>query len=459
MPPQVALVLTACVIVYLFSMEPRRPKGLVSAAIWIPFFWMFFAGSRYLSLWIDLGAPAPTAEVYTDGSPLDRAVFVALISAGLVVLAKRRMDWRSTFLSNAWVLAYFAFGVLSILWSDYPFVTAKRLVKAFGNVVMALVVLTETDAAESCSVLLRRLAFVMIPLSFLFCKYYPDLGRAYHMGEPMYTGVTYQKNSLGLLCMVFGIYFSWELLKATLSPRNKGSRLHPTVYLTMGALIIWLLAKSGSATSLAGFILGIGMLVVARMLEGNKQPSRIIAAIFVAVILAGALEYLFQISTLVLVVLGRKPDLTTRVPMWQGLLASVIHPLFGVGFESYWLGSRLRTVWSLADVARLNNAHNGYLETYLSAGAIGLALFIAGIIRGLVKLRRRLFKEYQFGLLLLVYVVVIVIYNWTEATFHGVSLLWVLLLIGILEPSCSTSRESARAVSEFQPHSAYTVRP
>jgi len=56
------------------------------------------------------------------------------------------------------------------------------------------------------------------------------------------------------------------------------------------------------------------------------------------------------------------------------------NPLFGAGFESYWLGERTAKMWAMPEFWwHPNEAHNGYLELYLNLGIIGLCIF-AGVI-------------------------------------------------------------------------------
>jgi O-antigen ligase len=78
-------------------------------------------------------------------------------------------------------------------------------------------------------------------------------------------------------------------------------------------------------------------------------------------------------------------------------------------------------------------AHNGYLELYLNVGAIGLLLVLGTMASGLLKARRYLSVDYPAGVLRLCFILVVALYNWTEATFSGVSNMWVLFLLGVLE--------------------------
>ena len=231
MPPQLALLICILLILYLFWMDRKKTEG-VSSAIWIPFIWMFLAGSRYVSQWLNLSAPLSSADTYLEGSPVNRAVFLSLILAGAIILLRRRLNWDELLKQNIWIWLFFLFGLISILWSDYPFVSFKRLIKALGNVIMAMVILTEQRPYKAIGVILRRFAFLLLPLSVLFIKYYPELGRVYrHDGGGMFTGVAGQKNGLGAICLLSGIYFSWNLLLNCREGAKSGQRLHYSIYL------------------------------------------------------------------------------------------------------------------------------------------------------------------------------------------------------------------------------------
>ena len=92
MPPSLALAMTIVFIFYLL----RRDAVLdckPSSALWIPSVWMLILGSRSVAQWLNLGAPFQSADDLLEGSPIDRAVFLLLMLAGLVVLVRRRIVW------------------------------------------------------------------------------------------------------------------------------------------------------------------------------------------------------------------------------------------------------------------------------------------------------------------------------------------------------------------------------
>ena len=133
--------------------------------------------SRPIGYWIGGGSGDASPESYLDGSPVDRNVFLLLILGGVFVLRGRRVNWRLFRNQNFWLICYYVFCGISILWSEYPFVTFKRWFKEIGTVVMVLVIMTDRDPIKAFQEVFVRCAFLLIPTSILVIKYYLDVGR------------------------------------------------------------------------------------------------------------------------------------------------------------------------------------------------------------------------------------------------------------------------------------------
>ncbi len=438
MPPQFATLISFLFIIYLFLIDRKKIVEGVSRAVYIPFFWMLLAGSRSVSQWLNLGAPIgfTTTDVYLEGNPVDRVVFLFLIVIGVWILYRRHLNLRILLHKNIWIILYFLFGATSIIWSEYPFVSFKRWIKALGNVIMALIILTEQRPSEAIGVILRRLAFLFLPLSVLFIKYYPNLGSLYHVtGAHLYIGVTTDKNSLGQLCIITGVYFIWHLLVNTHKEIGSERRLHFSIYLSLIPMICWILYIANSATSMVCLILSICILLVSRIPGMARKPTRIFVFGLVAISVFLVLEATLGLSELIIVnILGRDITLTTRVPMWYSLIKMSKNPVVGVGYESFWLGKRIELLWNIFGFP-LHQAHNGYLEVYLNLGIIGLSLIVAIIISGLLKIQKQLNVDYPFAILRLTFLVVVALLSWTEAVFYGVNNMWLLLFLSVLDMS------------------------
>ena len=111
----------------------------------------------------------------------------------------------------------------------------------------------------------------------------------------------------------------------------------------------------------------------------------------------------------------------------------VKNPLIGSGFESFWLGDRLISLQ--ARWGDIIQAHNGYLETYLNVGAIGLFLLLSCIISGLKKVSRSLTIEYKTATLSLCIIIILSLYNLTEASFYGIGVMWIMFLFATVDLS------------------------
>ena len=424
-----AVVLCLWFVVHLFRADARENPD-ASPALWLPLTWMFLASSRYVSSWLSLAGPGSVGS-YDEGSPIDRAVFFALLVAGLVVLYRRRLPWGHILSGNKLLAFYLFFCLASLLWSDEPFVGFKRWVKDLGNPVMALVVLTEPRPLQSLCLMLRRLSYLVLPLSVLFIRYYPELGRAYHAdGSPMYTGIGHQKNALGNMCLVTGIYFAWQLLLDYANFRTWRTGRRVELWLLI-ATLAWLMHMADSQTSLATLIIVVGVLLAARLGFVARRPERLVGVLVFTALLLFTAQATVDLKAWILNLLDRRPDLTNRTDLWAILFDVADSPVLGAGFMSFWTGERMDLIWTRLGTPVLQ-AHSGYIEQYLNLGYVGVAFIVLLLARGLFGARSLARSDPLFAHLRLCFVVAAAAYNYTEAAFYGVSNMWVLLLCGLI---------------------------
>src|SRR5579863_9826309 len=102
------------------------------------------------------------SDTGVDGSPLDAAIFGTILVAGLIVLIGRRRQVKAVLRANLPIVMFFAYCAISIVWSDYPFVSFKRWFKAVGDIVMVLVVLTDPGTSGAVKRLLARVSFILV---------------------------------------------------------------------------------------------------------------------------------------------------------------------------------------------------------------------------------------------------------------------------------------------------------
>jgi O-antigen ligase len=268
-----------------------------------------------------------------------------------------------------------------------------------------------------------------MPASLLLIKFYPALGRTFNQWTwiPMYTGVTTNKNSLGVICMVCGLGSLWSLI-GTYEQRMMPRRLARLIaHGSFVALSTYLIVKADSMTSLSCLVMGgvVMVMTTQKWIAGrasgvNALVAGSIALPLVAVFVSSAGELLQS--------LGRNSTLTGRTGIWKAVLSLHTNPLVGTGFETFWLGERLQRVWDMTEKG-IQEAHNGYLEVYLNLGWIGVVLMIGLIVVGYRHALAIFRYDPQAGRLRLAFITAGVIYSLTEAGFRMMNPIWIALLL------------------------------
>jgi exopolysaccharide production protein ExoQ len=440
MPPTLALTLTLIFIFYLFKRDSSvhyKP----STALWIPSVWILLLSSRPVSFWFyywtGQGGSLESVDVGVDalmeGSPIDRTVLLMVMIAGLVVLWRRRISWGQVWRDNIGVTLFLLYCGITVLWSDFPEIAFKRWSKGLGDPIMVLILLSEPEPIKAVGTVLKRCAYVVIPFSILLIKYYPHLGRAYsfYEGFVYYTGVAMDKNVLGFICMTCGLFCVWKLCSQWSKIHESGRKSEMIVPLVLLVMIGWLFMMANSKTSLLCLVLGTSVMVGLQFKNVRQHiGTYIIAGVFVSVLL----QLAFSFGEVIIEGAGREVTLTGRTELWQVVLSMAENPLVGEGYQSFWLGERLRKLWNMY-FFRPTQAHSGYIDTYLNLGLIGL-FFLAAVITSCYRKMRVMLNSsshitecVNFARFGLGFLAAYLFYNITEAAFQGCHLLFLMFMI------------------------------
>jgi O-antigen ligase len=194
---------------------------------------------------------------------------------------------------------------------------------------------------------------------------------------------------------------------------------------------IWLLRIANSATALACTVVGIAVYLATGFgfIKARLRNLEIWA-------LAGGVGWwlgdsVLHLNELVVRSLGRDMTLTTRTDAWQLFLSMDLNPMVGAGFKSFWAGDRMAQIWR--DFPGIVQAHNGYIETYLEGGFLGLLFLTILLFSSFRNIKRQLVAGEEYGRLRLAFWVVAIIYNFSEAAFSQLSLLWIVTLLVMTE--------------------------
>jgi O-antigen ligase len=428
----VALVAFCVWLAWVYSRDVSQREG-VSAASWIVLVWAVGHGTRPLTSWF-LGVDSEVATSRDEGNPIEASIDLLIILSGAVVLARRGVRLSSVLKDNIWISLFYGFWFLSIMWSDYPFMTFKRVFRDLSSLVMALVILTELNPGQAMRAVCARLVYAGIPLSILLYKYFPEWGRfygGYNLNDQMFVGVTTHKNTLGVLAMVGALFLLWDLLERFEARREKTKGVTTLPQLLVLCMCWYLLLTIDCVTALVCAGLGSALLLVLRGTSVGRYPVRteVLGVTLIGVFLL--LEATLNITETFVTSLGRDMTLTTRTDIWSIVREYQDNPLLGAGFNTFWAGERYRLLSS--ETGGIHQAHNGYLETYLNGGWIGVGLLGCVLIAAYRRIRKGLSMGRAESTMSFVVLIIAVVHNYSEASFNKTVLLWFVTLVAIMQ--------------------------
>lgn len=196
-------------------------------------------------------------------------------------------------------------------------------------------------------------------------------------------------------------------------------------------MIGWLILNADSKISLMGLLLGIIVYVGLGLGNVRAHVGRYLVAGILTFLI---MQFTFDIIGVLIEGAGRDSTLTSRTALWDVILHMDPRPILGYGFESFWLGDRLKALHEMY-YFRPNQAHNGYIETYLNLGWVGLLALAGVIVSGFAKAREMLTsgswmtERVLFGRFGMAFLAAFVAYNYTEAAFKSLHFLFVIFLL------------------------------
>jgi O-antigen ligase len=464
MIPFVALLMGYGLAFYAIRQDVITNRMQVTSALWAPTLWMMRCGSRGIDYWLNGG----------DNARLDPGLVAILLVSGLIILSRRRCAWPAIFSQNSAIFFFYAYIVISVTWTaevDNPVI---KLFRPLCDLVMALVVATEPNPRQAIITVFRRSAFLLIPLSVVLIKYYPDLGRATakHWAANMWIGVTTHKNPLGQLCVASLLGFLWTIsdfrMRHQKLPRLPFVPL-PVAFLYI-AMIAYLLNGGGnddsrSSTAFTCLAWAIALYFLLGKLRNNTD--RIVRYFMMGVVAIGILSMTLaafgtSLQAIVAQVQGKNATFSDRTYLWSDVIR--------IGKEHLWLGTGYGGFWVPSLYSKLSpqvdnkpaESHNGYLETYANLGLVGVALLTFIIIQSLRNAMKTAHVDFEYGRIRLVLLLTIIVFNYTEASFpRGTHIFWFSFLMVALyaapfveRPAVSTAENVSEIVEPEPEHAA-----
>lgn len=412
--------------VWLIRRDTASRSG-ISSALWIPTLWLGIIASRPVSAWLGTGGGADTL----DGSPVDRYFYLALIAAALFTLSRRPVNWGWLLAKNWPIIVFYGFLFISVAWTNAPFSSFKRWFKETGNIAIVLVILTEANPMEALRAVFVRCAYLLIPLSFIFVRWFPDLGRRYnvHSGELEAVGVTFQKNALGTMILCCGLIYFWDWLERRARPEAKGRKLDQYIFFVIAGVALWLLNLCDSKTSIVALVLSSLIIYSIRVPLFRRKLTAFGTITLVAVIVFFVVDREIGLTQAIVQFLGRDMTFTGRTEVWKVLLNIGTDPLLGTGYMSFWDDPSFK---SKLPYWVSSSAHNGYVETYLAGGWVGVGALTIMLLGVTAHINRGLADGRDYSAVRFSILVMMLITNFTESNFVCMTPLGFMFLLAAI---------------------------
>jgi exopolysaccharide production protein ExoQ len=354
---------------------------------------------------------------------LENKIFWPALAAISIVLAVRNRSRLTLPPHIICLLAYLAFAGVSILWAFKPEVSFTRFmvqVMIITSIVLPAMVAART--ADMMRGVFLCFAFATMLNVFFVLEQTPIIYEGVSIGYPGY--FTF-KGILGE-CAAFALLLSLHEM------------LYPGLRRALGIIVViiatWLMFVSESKGSL-GIALIAPLLAQLTLITGKKM--RISPAIVLLPILF-CYEVLSRIPGLNIInriswYLYGNYTLSGRTVIWDFVNYEIgRRPLLGWGYQSFWLvGPDAPSVVEAPGwVKTMPSAHNGYLDTQLDMGYVGLTLLVIFIIATLHAIGRVADRDPARAWLLLSLALFVILINTMESAWmHGMDMLWLMFVI------------------------------
>ncbi|WP_192497218.1 O-antigen ligase family protein [Gulosibacter chungangensis] len=319
-------------------------------------------------------------------------------------------------------LALALFATTSVLWASNQTASVSGAFSLILYTVLAVHIVASIDIERAVlgistgfkCIITASLATAVLSPSAAF------VNDAYQGGA--FEGIATHRNFMGYLLCLAALFFAYQAATRTTS------RFRSALWFIVSfGMVLWTQSVTSAVMTILWSVvlwLTLRILRAPSKWQGIKVSSLILAATTAGII--AMLNF-----TDIAMQLGRDPTLTGRTRIWDAAITYVqSNPLIGEGWASVWgpddpAGQAI----SSAIGFRAFHAHNGYLNTALQVGWIGLGILLLALIVAIAMLHRGAFsdgsKPAALGLIVLL---AIASFDMVETRLTG-SAGWLLLVV------------------------------
>jgi exopolysaccharide production protein ExoQ len=311
--------------------------------------------------------------VVNRGSSIARIALAVIGLTALLTPSQFRFRWQSPVVWS--MAAYFGWLFCTAFWSINLGITIYKLIVVALFSSAAIGISRHLTMIE----LIRMLSGACLVMMLIGVGAEIGLGTFNPLGNYRFSGTTHPNTE--------ATYAAIVCLSAWTYTGEGSERRWLSIVAFAFAFLVLMLTKS--RTSLAAVLVALVALQTLR-LRGGKRLMFVAAMILAAGLGLTTMSMVgkqFQNRLSSAAAMGRTEDLgnlTGRLPLWEELMTEVAKsPVFGRGYLAYWDAERIEYLSDLFNW-EIPHGHNMYLDVTLDAGLVGLSLFVAMYLTGLL---------------------------------------------------------------------------
>ena len=376
--------------------------------------------------------PAPGLQGLLESRIEDRIFWPVLAAMSVALAARHWSRIRRPLPPNIIaLLAYLAFAGASVTWAFKPELSFIRFVKEI--MVLAAIVLPAMLATRTSNIL--RGVFLCSALAAVVNIFLAIPGGYQTMAQygPVLVDIGYQgyfsdKNILGEFAAIAFLLSLHELL-------YPGHRRALGIIVAVIAAVLLFLSSAKTALGLAlvaPFLAGLALII--------GRTFRVSQAIIIISIAVGWIVFFdligFDTDRIAYMLTGDS-SFTGRTTIWDFAVTEIARsPFVGWGYQSFWLvGADAPSIVDAPGWVKLMpNAHNGYYDTMLELGYVGLAFLAIFLVTTLHAIGRVAERDHKRAWLLLTLALFVIIFNLLETFWlRAFEMPWVVFVIVAVE--------------------------
>ncbi|MCF6293141.1 MAG: O-antigen ligase family protein [Robiginitomaculum sp.] len=330
--------------------------------------------------------PLLTEENATEGPLVLRVLFYPVYLLTIVLLVLRPWSTANALGRSFLLLLPVIIALISVNWSIVPDLTLRRAIALLMTTLFAIYLASRYDWQQFIE-LFAGLFLILALLSIGTVLLLPELGIMSEIHPGAWAGIYSEKNQFG---MNMAIAAHLALSAMIFVPKRR---------LLWGAVLVLTIALvllSTSKTSLIALVLTLFAALVIYLVRTG--PRIAVPLIYFSLVFGVGLMLAVQFfPDFMFSLIGREPTLTGRTEIWASLMEQINNrPWFGYGYAVFWFDETGPVYWVRQQTEWLvPSAHNGWLETWLSIGLVGVVGFALAYLVAFVSALRGLLTGKQ----------------------------------------------------------------